>query len=217
MDSQGIIVTAGDRKGLLRDISTIIAAHDLNIEFIQQFAHDDRIQIYFELSGLRDEERLKEELQSVSNVHSIQYEKPFGKVYGKRVIVIGGGAQVAQVVLGAVSEADRHNIRGEMISVDTIPLIGEDKIADAVSAVSRLHRAEIVVLAGSIMGGKITQAVKELKAKSTIPVIGLNMVGSVTKECDLIVTDPVQAGVIAVMAIAGTARFDLEKVRGRKF
>ena len=41
---------------------------------------------------------------------------------------MGGGAQVGQVALGAIAEADRHNIRGERISVDTIPLVGEDEL-----------------------------------------------------------------------------------------
>jgi hypothetical protein len=57
----------------------------------------------------------------------------------KRIIV--GGAQVGQVAIGAISEADRHNIRGEHISVDTIPLVGEQVLADAVRAVGRLSRA----------------------------------------------------------------------------
>ena len=74
-------------------------------------------------------------------------------VYGKRVIIIGGGAQVGQVAVGAISEADRHNIRGERISVDTIPLVGEEPLADAVRAVARLPRARVLVLAGALMGG----------------------------------------------------------------
>ena len=51
--------------------------------------------------------------------------KTLQKIYGKRIIIMGGGAQVGQVAIGAISEADRHNIRGEHISVDTIPLVGE--------------------------------------------------------------------------------------------
>ena len=119
---------------------------------------------------------------------------------------------MAQVVLGAVSEADRHNIRGERISVDTIPLIGEARIAESVRAVARLHRAAILVLAGSLMGGEIAVAVRELREKYGIPVISLNMAGSVPDEADLVVSDPVQAGTMAVMAIADTAlRFSLER------
>ena len=60
-------------------------------------------------------------------VVAIRLTRPLGKVFGKRVIVVGGGAQVAQVALGAVTEADRHNLRGERISVDTIPLVGEEQ------------------------------------------------------------------------------------------
>ena len=48
---------------------------------------------------------------------------------------MGGGAQVGQVAMGAIAEADRHNIRGERISVDTIPLVGEQELAAAVRAV----------------------------------------------------------------------------------
>ena len=42
-----------------------------------------------------------------------------------------------------------------------------------------------------------------------MPVIALNMAGSVTDAVDLVVSDPVQAGTMAVMAIADTAQFDL--------
>ena len=68
---------------------------------------------------------------------------------------LGGGAQVGQVAIGAISEADRHNIRDERISVDTIPLVGELPLADAVRAVGRLPRATALVLAGSLMGDDI--------------------------------------------------------------
>ena len=88
-------------------------------------------------------------------------------MFGKRVIVVGGGAQVAQVALGAVSEADRHNLRGERISVDTIPLVGEENIAAAVRAVADLPRARLLVLAGSIMGGDITRAAQELRESAS--------------------------------------------------
>ena len=86
------------------------------------------------------------------------------QIYGKRIIIMGGGAQVGQVAMGAIVEADRHNIRGEHISVDTIPLVGEQPLADAVRAVPRLPRARALVLAGSLMGGDIETAVREVRA-----------------------------------------------------
>jgi energy-converting hydrogenase B subunit Q len=163
-----------------------------------------------------DEHTLVALLGPLREVIALTVTRPLAKVFGKRVIVVGGGAQVAQVALGAVSEADRHNLRGERISVDTIPLVGEEPIASAVRAVADLPRARMLVLAGSIMGGEISRAADELRAVG-IPIIALNMVGSITDHVDLVVSDPVQAGTMAVMAVSDTATFDLAKQRGRRY
>jgi energy-converting hydrogenase B subunit Q len=129
---------------------------------------------------------------------------------------MGGGAQVGQVALGAITEADRHNIRGERISVDTIPLVGEQALAAAVRAVPRLPRVKLLVLAGALMGGEITRAVEEVRQLG-LYVISLNMAGSVPDVVDLVVSDPVQAGVMAVMAIADTAKFDIVRQQKRRY
>ena len=155
-------------------------------------------------------------LRDLPGVSRAEPRKTLGQIFGKRVIVIGGGAQVAQVNLGAVTEADRHNLRGERISVDTIALVGEHEIADAVRAVADLPRAHILVLAGSLMGGDISRAADELREVG-IPIIALNMAGSLPEHVDLVVSDPVQAGTMAVMAIADTASFDLARQRGRRY
>jgi energy-converting hydrogenase B subunit Q len=168
-----------------------------------------------EVEGV-DATTLTATIEGTPGVRRAQLTEALGRVFGKRIIVVGGGAQVAQVALGAVSEADRHNLRGERISVDTIPLVGEEAIAAAVRAVADLPRARLLVLAGSIMGGDITVAARELRERG-IPIIALNMVGSITEAVDLVVSDPVQAGTMAVMAVSDTATFDLARVRGRRF
>jgi energy-converting hydrogenase B subunit Q len=168
-----------------------------------------------EVEGL-DEESLVRALDGIADIRRVHLTKALDRIFGKRVIVVGGGAQVAQVALGAVSEADRHNLRGERISVDTIPLVGEEAVAAAVRAVADLPRARLLVLAGSIMGGDISRAADELRAHG-IPIIALNMAGSITEHVDLVVSDPVQAGTMAVMAIADTATFDLVRQRGRRY
>jgi len=173
-----------------------------------------QVEVELEVEGV-DEEALVASIGALEDVRAIHRTRALGSVFGKRIIVVGGGAQVAQVALGAVSEADRHNLRGERISVDTIPLVGEANIADAVRAVADLPRAALLVLAGSIMGGEISAAVDELR-EIGIPVIALNMAGSITEHVDLVVTDPVQAGTMAVMAVADTATFDLARQRGRR-
>ena len=172
-------------------------------------------EIDLEVDGISDA-ALVAALEGEPDVRKIHLTRALGRVFGKRIIVVGGGAQVAQVALGAVSEADRHNLRGERISVDTIPLVGEADIAAAVRAVADLPRARLLVLAGSIMGGDISVAADELRAVG-IPIIALNMVGSITEHVDLVISDPVQAGTMAVMAVADTATFDLDRQRGRRY
>jgi energy-converting hydrogenase B subunit Q len=171
--------------------------------------------IELEVEGVTDE-ALVGVIEHLADVRTVHLTRALDRVFGKRIIVVGGGAQVAQVALGAVSEADRHNLRGERISVDTIPLVGEEHIAAAVRAVADLPRARLLVLAGSIMGGDISVAAEELRAVG-IPIIALNMVGSITEHVDLVVSDPVQAGTMAVMAVADTATFDLDRQRGRRY
>jgi energy-converting hydrogenase B subunit Q len=173
------------------------------------------VEIELEVEGVNEDE-LVAALESIEDVRAIHRTRALGSVFGKRIIVVGGGAHVAQVALGAVSEADRHNLRGERISVDTIPLVGEADIASAVRAVADLPRARLLVLAGSIMGGDISAAAEELRGVG-VPIIALNMVGSITDHVDLVVSDPVQAGTMAVMAVAETATFDLDRQRGRRY
>ena len=85
-----------------------------------------------------------------------------------------------------------------------------------VRAVVRLPRVRLLVLAGSIMGGEITKAVDEVREKGLI-VISLNMAGSLPDAADLVVSDPVQAGVMAVMAIADTAKFNIVRQQKRRY
>ena len=212
-----VLARVKDEPGVLHALTGVLARHGVNITHVDMAGRrDGQASVYLELEGVRDAPALLQELASLPMLLSLETPPSLHHVYGKRVIVIGGGAQVGQVMLGAVSEADRHNIRGERISVDTIPLVGEENLAAAVRAVLRLPRAAALVLAGALMGGEITRAVREVREQGII-VISLNMAGSVPEAADLVVTDPVQAGVMAVMAVARTARFDVRRVRGRVF
>ena len=214
-------IIAENNRGVLRDIATVIAEHGANILMINQEIYDSGPhagmgELYLEYEAGPDREQLIHDLDAIPSVRDVKSFQPFGDIFGSRVIIIGGGAQVAQVALGAVNEADRHNIRGERISVDTIPLVGERTLALAVDAVSRLPRASILVLAGSIMGGDISKAVDRVR-EAGIPVIALKMAGTVPEHADLVVTDPIQAGVFAVMHVSSKAVFDINRVRGREF
>ncbi|MGO9229905.1 MAG: DUF5612 domain-containing protein [Bryobacteraceae bacterium] len=213
----GLVVHAVGTTGVLHQLTGVIAQHQGDISSVEILVNrPEEARTYFEVNLPGDVEPLLAGLRALAIVRGVEIVKTLQTVYGKRIIIMGGGAQVGQVAIGAVSEADRHNIRGEHISVDTIPLVGERKLADAVRAVARLPRAKALVLAGALMGGEIEEAVREVRAQGLL-VISLNMAGSVPDAADLVVTDPVQAGVMAVMAVAETAKFTIERLSRRVF
>jgi len=214
----GVVIEARDEPGVLHELTGVIARHRANIASVEILGSPvaGLSRIYFELGEVGQPEALLAELGAASGVLSATQEPSLQKIYGKRIIIMGGGAQVGQVAIGAISEADRHNIRGEHISVDTIPLVGEQALAAAVRAVARLPRAKALVLAGSLMGGEIERAVREVRAQGLL-VVSLNMAGSVPDAADLVVSDPVQAGVMTVMAVAETAKFNVARLKRRVF
>ncbi|MEZ5294074.1 MAG: DUF5612 domain-containing protein [Vicinamibacterales bacterium] len=217
MDRFGLMVHATPGPGVLAQLTGVIARFDGDIASVEIVtAVGEEARVYFEVDLGTDAQPLVDALAALAIVRRVERVGTLQTIYGKRVIIMGGGAQVGQVAIGAISEADRHNIRGERISVDTIPLVGEQPLADAVRAVARLPRAKALVLAGSIMGGDIEKAVREVRAQGLL-VVSLNMAGSVPEAADLVVTDPVQAGVMTVMAIASTAKFTVDRLQRRVF
>jgi energy-converting hydrogenase B subunit Q len=217
MPASAVVMTVSDQPGILSGVTRILADRHANISHVDIIEHGDRdTELYLEFSVDADIEPIVRELGQVPGVARVALTPSFSKIYGKRIIIMGGGAQVGQVALGAITEADRHNIRGERISIDTIPLVGEEALAGAVRAVLRLPRVRLLVLAGSLMGGEISKAVEEVR-RNGLTVISLNMAGSVPDVADLVVSDPVQAGVMAVMAVADTAKFDIVRQQKRKY
>ena len=215
--THAILTTVADRPGMLSSLTKVLADHDANITYVDIHSGTPT-HLYFEvtLPESADVAAVLVDLHQVAGVERAEETPSFSRIYGKRIVVMGGGAQVGLVAMGAISEADRHNIRGERISIDTIPLVGEQELAAAVRAVVRLPRVQMLVLAGSIMGGDITEAVKDVQAQG-LRVISLNQAGSVPDVADLVVSDPTQAGVMAVMAVADTAKFDLMRQLKRRY
>lgn len=214
-----LMVRTPDEPGVLHALTQVISEHGANITYVDiADRRKDGSTVYFELEDItgRAADTLIHDLGALSIVRAVERAPSFARVYGKRIIVIGGGAQVGQVVVGAVAEADRHNIRGERISIDTIPLVGEENLAGAARAVARLPRAVALVLAGALMGGDVADAVYEIREKGII-VLSLNMPGRVPDAADLVVSDPVQCGVMAVMSVSSSARFDIRRQRGRRY
>ncbi|MCI5866847.1 MAG: DUF5612 domain-containing protein [Methanosphaera sp.] len=211
--TKAITLKTIDKPGVLREITDFIANKGINITYTHLYMEsNDYASTYIEFDDVDNVDSLVEDLLKLPEIVAAKTDSSMSEIWGKRIIIIGGGAQVSQVALGAITEADRHNLRGERISIDTLPLVGEEKLSQVIEAVSSLPRVGVLVLAGSIMGGSIVDSIDKLKEDYGIKVISLNMVGSVRDHADLVVTDPVQAGVMAVMTVAKTAKFDIDRV-----
>ncbi len=216
-ESLSLAIETEQGKGVLHELTGIILRHGGDITSVAILDSGNHIEtLSFEISDLNDQEALMQDLRAAPTVQRVTENPALKRIFGKRIIIIGGGAQVGQVAMGAVAEADRHNLRGERISVDTIALVGEENIAEAVRATARLPRVRMLVLAGSLMGGDIENAVREVRGRG-LYVISLNMAGSAPDAADLVVTDPLQAGVMAVMAISDNAKFRIERLTKRRF
>src|SRR5688572_13510155 len=119
----GVMVHSDSGPGILHQLSGVVALHRgdiLSVDIISQAEAEARV--YFEIDMESDHEGLIADFRKLPIVHDVAHVKTLAAIYGKRIIIMGGGAQVGQVAIGAISEADRHNIRGERISIDTIPL-----------------------------------------------------------------------------------------------
>ena len=160
----GLEIRAVTGPGILHQLTGVIARYEGDIDSVELINGEPTDTLYFEIDMLGDPSALVKDLLALPVVRHAALVDTMEQIYGKRIIIMGGGAQVGQVALGAILEADRHNIRGEHISIDTIPLVGEKPLASAVRAAARLPRVKAIVMAGSLMGGEIEQAVREVRA-----------------------------------------------------
>ena len=122
----GLQVRTESAPRVLHQLTGVIADNGGDILSVEiSGAGTPEARVYFEIDLPAPPEKLVNDLRALAVVRDVEVVNTLETIYGKRIIIIGGGAQVGQVAIGAISEADRHNIRGERISVDTIPLVGE--------------------------------------------------------------------------------------------
>ena len=132
MNSISLTITTKEEKGVLDEITDILSSHGINISYVHLYVNDDVGTLNLELDHVEKLDELIEDLKAEDFIRDIEIHGSLNDIFGKRVLIFGGGAQVSQVAVGAITEADRHNIRGERISIDTIPLVGEKSLAEAV-------------------------------------------------------------------------------------
>ena len=85
-----IRIIAENRRGVLRDIATVVADHDANIVMISQEVFDSGpytglAELYFEYesTGIRDHDRLIGDLNAIASVRDVRSYHPFGHILGR--------------------------------------------------------------------------------------------------------------------------------------
>src|SRR4029450_7674395 len=118
MSGHAVLVTVTDQPGMLFGVTRVLAGHHANITYVDMHGGGAISDIYLEFTVADDgAEEVVRELRELAGVMKVEETPSLAKIYGKRIIVMGGGAQVGQVALGAIAEADRHNIPGVSNSV----------------------------------------------------------------------------------------------------
>src|SRR4051812_14505843 len=107
MSAHAVLATVSDRPGILYGLTKVLADYDANITYVDIHSGSPHSEIYLEFTIERPIESVLADLSGVAGVERAEETPSFAKIYGKRIVVMGGGAQVGMVAMGAVAEADR--------------------------------------------------------------------------------------------------------------
>src|SRR5215510_4352455 len=94
-----IIATVSDRPGMLFGLTKVLADHEANIRYVDLHSSGDHAEVYLEFALEQPPEPVIEDLRRIEGVTRLEETASFAKIYGKRIIIMGGGAQVGQVAL----------------------------------------------------------------------------------------------------------------------
>src|SRR6266536_1459756 len=110
-DSVALVATTATGPGILHQLTGVIARHQGDISSVEILEGGrDASRIYLEISLPRaatseqgeqsaesEKDALLAELRAMPIVRHVEEVQTFQRIYGKRIIIIGGGAQVGQV------------------------------------------------------------------------------------------------------------------------
>src|SRR5262245_30725369 len=110
MSSYAFSVRVNESTKVLGRLTQVLAEHQGEVRYVEVLHHPTETEVFIECDVAGAIEPIVETLRLVEGVATVSDAPPMSQMYGKRIIIMGGGAQVGQVALGAITEADRHNI-----------------------------------------------------------------------------------------------------------
>ncbi|MGE0451529.1 MAG: ACT domain-containing protein, partial [Vicinamibacterales bacterium] len=95
MPAYAVLTTVTNQPGILFGLTKVLADHDANISHVDIIPHVDRdAEIYIEFAIAGDVEPITDQLARVPGVSRLEVTPSFSNIYGTRILIMGGGAQV---------------------------------------------------------------------------------------------------------------------------
>ncbi|HEY7922558.1 MAG TPA: hypothetical protein VII62_05205, partial [Vicinamibacteria bacterium] len=89
----GILIRARSGPGVLHQLTGVIARHRGDITSVDILERaDEASRVYFEVALENSKDALLSELRALDAVLEVEEVQTFDRVYGKRIIIVGGGA-----------------------------------------------------------------------------------------------------------------------------
>src|SRR4051794_11244230 len=96
-ETVGIVVTCGAGPGVLHELAGVIARHGGDITSVEIVESRPPLsQTYFEIELPGSRTALVADVQALAIVRAVEVVESLQRIYGKRIIIMGGGAQVGQ-------------------------------------------------------------------------------------------------------------------------
>ena len=102
MPTHALLVTVEDRPGMLFRITQVLAEHEADIRYVDLLHGPAGTEIFLECE-LGDTLGPLERIRALDGVTSAGDAPSMSMIYGKRIIIMGGGAHVGQVAIGAIA------------------------------------------------------------------------------------------------------------------
>src|SRR5262249_5871497 len=95
MSAHAVLATVSNRPRMLSALTKVLADHGANIGYVDIIPLTDHdADLYLEFSVDDGIDEILSELRTVAGVSRVELTPSFSKIYGKRIIIMGGGAQV---------------------------------------------------------------------------------------------------------------------------
>ena len=104
MVNVALTITTKEEVGVLDEITKVISAFGFNISYANLYVGIDTGVLNIELENVENLDEFIEELYKIDFVLEIEKHSTLKDIFGKRIIIIGGGAQVSKVAAGAIIE-----------------------------------------------------------------------------------------------------------------